>query len=77
MKNAIEAQKLTKKYGNKVAVNDLELTITEGELFACSASTARARRRRSRCSPAFLCDERRRAAAWRQHSEESACREGT
>ncbi len=34
MKNAIEAQKLTKKYGNKVAVNDLELTITEGELFA-------------------------------------------
>lgn len=34
MKNAIEAQKLTKKYGNKVAVNDLELAVTEGELFA-------------------------------------------
>ena len=34
MKNAIEALKLTKKFGDKVAVDNLELAIAEGELFA-------------------------------------------
>lgn len=34
MKNAIEAKNLTKKFGEKVAVNNLELTVAEGELFA-------------------------------------------
>lgn len=34
MKNAIEALKLTKKFGDKIAVDNLELAIAEGELFA-------------------------------------------
>ncbi len=34
MKNAIEALKLTKKFGRKVAVDNLELSVVEGELFA-------------------------------------------
>ncbi len=34
MKNAIEALKLTKRFGTKVAVRDLALTVAEGELFA-------------------------------------------
>lgn len=34
MKNAIEAQKLTKRFGNVTAVSDLDLTVNEGELFA-------------------------------------------
>jgi len=34
MQNAIEALKLTKRFGTKVAVRDLALTVAEGELFA-------------------------------------------
>ena len=32
--NAILMKELTKKYGNMVAVNNLDLTIEQGELFA-------------------------------------------
>ena len=32
--NSIETKKLTKKFKDKIAVNEIELTIEEGELFA-------------------------------------------
>jgi ribosome-dependent ATPase len=43
---AIEAQHLSRRFGNFVAVDDVSFRIGKGEIFGFSARTAAARRRR-------------------------------
>ena len=47
MENIIQTSHLTKRYGSKIAVNDLNLSIHKGEVSDCSDRTAQERRQRS------------------------------
>jgi len=48
--HAIEVEKLTKRYGDVLAVNDISFTVRRGEVFALLARTAPARPLPSRSS---------------------------
>jgi len=41
--NAVEIQGVSQRYGSMTVLHDLNLTLGEGECWACSATTAPAR----------------------------------
>ncbi len=41
--NAVEIQRVQQRYGSMQVLHDLDLTLGEGEVLDCSATTARAR----------------------------------
>lgn len=47
--DAIKTVSLTKKYKDVTAVDELSLTVKEGELFLCSASTVREKPQLLKC----------------------------
>jgi ABC-type Na+ transport system ATPase subunit NatA len=49
MTAAVEVQDLQKRYGAVAPSTAVTFSVAEGEVFGCSGTTARARRRRSGC----------------------------